>query len=152
MRAPRITVGERGVTLLELLIVLMLMALIAGIAIPTIGGGVSSSALKSATREVAAGLRLARDQAIAQRVESLLELDLDGRTFRVPPDPRTHHLPERLDLKLYTAQRDLVSDKVGAIRFFPDGGSNGGRITLATGERKYDVDVDWLTGRVSILE
>ncbi len=75
-----------------------------------------------------------------------------ARTFRVPPDPRTHHLPERLDLKLYTAQRDLVSDKVGAIRFFPDGGSNGGRITLAAGERKYDVDVDWLTGRVSILE
>jgi general secretion pathway protein H len=152
MKPPRTTIGENGVTLLELLIVLILMALIAGIAIPMLGGGVSSTDLKSATREVAAGLRFARDQAIAQRVESLLELNLDGRTFRVPPDPRTHRLPERLDLKLYTAQRDLVSEKVGAIRFFPDGGSNGGRITLAAGERKYDVDVDWLTGRVSILE
>ena len=138
MKPPRTTTGERGVTLLELLVVLMLMALIAGIAIPMFGGGVSSSDLKSAAREVAAGL--------------LLELDLDGRTFRVPPDPRTHRLPARLDLKLYTAQRDLVSEKVGAVRFFPDGGSNGGRITLAAGERKYDVDIDWLTGRVSILE
>jgi general secretion pathway protein H len=152
MKPSRATIGQNGVTLLELLIVLMLMALIAGIAIPMFGGGVSSTDLKSAAREVAAGLRFARDQAIAQRVESLLELNLDGRTFRVPPDPRTHRLPERLDLKLYTAQRDLVSEKVGAIRFFPDGGSNGGRITLAAGERKYDVDVDWLTGRVSILE
>ncbi|TMH03245.1 MAG: type II secretion system protein GspH [Betaproteobacteria bacterium] len=152
MKPPRTTTGERGVTLLELLVVLMLMALIAGIAIPMFGGGVSSSDLKSAAREVAAGLRFARDQAIAQRAESLLELDLDGRTFRVPPDPRTHRLPARLDLKLYTAQRDLVSEKVGAVRFFPDGGSNGGRITLAAGERKYDVDIDWLTGRVSILE
>jgi general secretion pathway protein H len=152
MKPPRTTIDEHGVTLLELLIVLMLMALIAGIAIPMFGGGVSSTDLKSAAREVAAGLRFARDQAIAQRVESLLELNLDGRTFRVPPDPRTHRLPERLDLKLYTAQRDLVSEKIGAIRFFPDGGSNGGRITLAAGERKYDVDVDWLTGRVSILE
>src|SRR6266567_6892214 len=152
MKPPRTTTGERGVTLLELLVVLMLMALIAGIAIPMFGGGVSSTDLKSAAREVAAGLRFARDQAIAQRVESLLELNLQGRTFRVPPDPRTHRLPARLDLKLYTAQRDLVSEKVGAIRFFPDGGSNGGRITLAGGERKYDVDVDWLTGRVSILE
>ncbi|TMG86944.1 MAG: type II secretion system protein GspH [Betaproteobacteria bacterium] len=152
MKPPRTTTGERGVTLLELLVVLMLMALIAGIAIPMFGGGVSSSDLKSAAREVAAGLRFARDRAIAQRAESLLELDLDGRTFRVPPDPRTHRLPARLDLKLYTAQRDLVSEKVGAVRFFPDGGSNGGRITLAAGERKYDVDIDWLTGRVSILE
>ena len=152
MKPPRTTTGERGVTLLELLVVLMLMALIAGIAIPMFGGGVSSSDLKSAAREVAAGLRFARDQAIAQRAESLLELNLQGRTFRVPPDPRTHRLPERLELKLYTAQRDLVDEKIGAIRFFPDGGSNGGRVTLASGERKYDVDVDWLTGRVSILE
>jgi len=149
---PRATIRDHGVTLLELLIVLMLMALIAGIAIPMFGGGVSSSDLKSAAREVAAGLRFARDQAIAQRAESRLELNLQGRTFRVPPDPRTHRLPERLDLKLYTAQRDLVDEKIGAIRFFPDGGSNGGRVTLASGERKYDVDVDWLTGRVSILE
>jgi len=56
-------------------------------------------------------------------------------------DPRVHALPSGIDLKLFTAQRDLVNDKVGAIRFFPDGGSNGGRITLAVGERKYDVDV-----------
>jgi len=114
--------------------------------------GVSPTALKSAAREVAAGLRYARDQAIAQRADSLLVLDLDGRTFRVLPDQRVRQLPERIDLKLYTAQRDLVAEKVGAIRFYPDGGSDGGRVTLAAGERKYEVDVDWLTGRVSILE
>lgn len=143
---------HRGVTLLELLIVLMLMALIAATVLPMISGGVSGSDLKSAAREVAAGLRLARDRAIAQRSESLLELNLEARTFRVWPDQNSHRLPERIDLKLYTAQRDLLNDKVGSIRFFPDGGSNGGRITIAAGERKYDVDVDWLTGRVSIQQ
>jgi general secretion pathway protein H len=75
-----------------------------------------------------------------------------GRTFSVPPDPRVHAMPSGIELKLFTAQRDLVSDQMGAVRFFPDGGSNGGRITLAAGERKYDVDIDWLTGRVAILE
>jgi general secretion pathway protein H len=45
-----------------------------------------------------------------------------------------------------------VNERQGAIRFFPDGGSNGGRVTVASGERKYEVDVDWLTGRVAILE
>ncbi len=59
---------------------------------------------------------------------------------------------ERLELKLFTAQSDLVNDKIGAIRFFADGGSNGGRVTIAAGERKYEVDVDWLTGRVAILD
>jgi general secretion pathway protein H len=141
-----------GVTLLELLIVLMLMAIIASVVIPIFGSGVSTTELKRSAREVAAGLRLARSQAISQRSEALLELDLGARAFRVPPDPRIHTLPEGIEIKLYTAQRDLLNEQVGAMRFFPDGGSNGGRITLASGDRKYDVDVDWLTGRVSILE
>ena len=147
-RSPR----PRGVTLLELLVVLTLMAFIVAIALPTFGDGVSTSALKSAAREVAAGLRYARGQAIAQRTEALLVLDVAARTFTLPPDVRVHRLPERIELKLFTAQNDLVSDNVGAVRFFPDGGSTGGRITLAAGERKYDVDIDWLTGRVTILE
>jgi general secretion pathway protein H len=141
----------RGFTLLEMLVVLMLMALIAAVTIPTFSG-VSTTELKTAAREVAAGLRLARGQAIAQRTESVLELDVVARSFRVPPDPRVHALPSGIDLKLFTAQRDLSTDQVGAVRFYPDGGSNGGRITLAAGERKLDVDVDWLTGRVAILE
>ena len=141
-----------GFTLLEMLVVLMLIGLIVAVTIPTFSGGVSTTALKSATREVAAGLRLARGQAIAQRTESVLELDVAGRSFRVPPDPRVHTLPSGIELKLFTAQRDLISEQVGAVRFYPDGGSNGGRITLASGERKFNVDVDWLTGRVAILE
>ena len=143
---------QSGVTLLELLIVLTLMAFIVAIALPTLGGGVSTTELKSAAREVAAGLRYARGQAIVQRGEALLVVDVDARTFTLPPDTRVHRLPEKLEIKLFTAQRDLINEKVGAIHFFPDGGSNGGRITLAAGERKYDVDVDWLTGRVTILD
>ena len=152
MRAETIRHRQAGVTLLELLIVLTLMAFIVAIALPMVGGGVSTAELKSAAREVAAGLRYARGQAIVQRGEALLVVDVDARTFTLPPDPRVHRLPEKLEIKLFTAQRDLVGEKVGAIRFFPDGGSNGGRITLAAGERKYDVDVDWLTGRVAILD
>jgi general secretion pathway protein H len=143
---------QSGVTLLELFIVLAIMGFIAAIAIPMFSGGVSTTQLKSAAREVAAGLRLARDQAIAQRNETLWQIDVAARAFSVPPDPRVHHLPDRIDIKLFAAQTDLVGDNLGAIRFFPDGGSNGGRVTLAAGERKYEVDVDWLTGRIAILE
>jgi general secretion pathway protein H len=141
-----------GVTLLELLIVLMLMGIMAALTVPTFRGGVSTTQLKGAAREVAAGLRLARDQAIARRAEAVLELDVTARAFRVLPDPRVHALPPGIEIKLFTAQSDLVNDRVGAIRFYPDGGSNGGRVTLAAGERHYDVDVDWLTGRVAVLE
>ena len=141
-----------GVTLLELLIVLSIMAILAAIVVPMFGGGVSAGEPKGATREIAAGLRLARSEALATRKETRVMLDLEGRSFQVERDARTHTLPRQIELKLYTAQSDLVSEKMGAIRFFPDGGSNGGRVTLAAGERKFNVDVDWLTGRVAILE
>ena len=140
-----------GFSMLELMVVVLIMAVVASIVVPTVGG-VSTAELKSAAREIAAGLRFARGQAVVQRSEAVLLIDVEARAFTVPPDARVHRLPEKMDVKLYTAQRDLVGDNIGAIRFFPDGGSNGGRITLAAGERKYNVDVDWLTGRVAILE
>ena len=147
-RAARV----RGVTLLEMLVVLSIMAILAALVIPRFTGGVSMSELKGATRELAAGLRLARSEALATRKETRLLLDLEQRAFRLESDSRVHSLPKQIDLKLFTAQSDLFSEKVGAIRFFPDGGSNGGRVTLAAGERKFNVDIDWLTGRVAILD
>jgi general secretion pathway protein H len=147
--APR---PSRGVTLLELLIVLALMAFVAGIVIPRFGGPVSTSELRASARQLAAGLRLAQSEAVSERRETFLVLDVAGKRFKVDRDPQEHKLPSRVELKLFTAQNDLVNESTGAIRFFPDGGSNGGRITVASGERKFDVDVDWLTGRIAILE
>jgi len=142
----------RGVTLLEMLVVLAIMGLVAALVLPTFGNGVSTSELRSSARQVAAGLRAARSEAVSQRRETFLVLDLEGRRFKVDRDPKEYTLPPRIEIKLFTAQRDIVDARTGSIRFFPDGGSNGGRVTLAAGERKYDVDVDWLTGRVAILE
>ena len=141
-----------GLTLLELLIVIALMAIVAGMVIPMFGGPVSTSELRSSARQLAAGLRLARSEALSERRETFLVIDVAGKRFKVDRDAQAHALPAKIELKLYTAQNDLVSDSVGSIRFFPDGGSNGGRITVASGARKFDVDVDWLTGRVAILD
>jgi general secretion pathway protein H len=97
-------------------------------------------------------LRLARSEAVATRQETRLVLDVEQRTMHLDREPRARALPRGIEIKLFTAQSDLVDEKVGSIRFYPDGGSNGGRVTLASGERKYDVDVDWLTGRVAIAD
>jgi general secretion pathway protein H len=141
-----------GVTLIEILVVLSIMAVVAAMAVPMLSGGVSGSELKGAAREVAAGLRFARSDAVATRQETRLVFDLEQHTFRIDRDARVHSLPKKAELKLFTAQSDIADEKTGAIRFYPDGGSTGGRLTIAAGERKYEVDVDWLTGRVAILD
>ena len=142
----------RGFTLLEILIVISIIALSYTLLPKMFFSGVSGADLKSNARQVAGGLKLARDAAIYSRKPAFLSLDLGNRSFTVGGDAKVHKLHPEIELKLFTAQDDLVSDTVGTIRFFADGSSNGGRVTVGSGARKYLIDIDWLTGRVTVDE
>jgi general secretion pathway protein H len=135
-----------------MLLVLVIAAAGYALVVRLTSGGVSGAELKSAARAVAAGLRDARGTAIATQETAAMTLDLDARRFEVSGGGRTRALPPRLELKLYTAQAEILDERRGSIRFYPDGSSTGGRVTLGSGERKLLVDVDWLTGRVTIKE
>jgi general secretion pathway protein H len=141
---------SRGFTLIEVLVVLAIMAMVYALALPAIGRASTSLEMKSATRQIAAGLRRARGQAVTRRHEAVLSLDLDGKLFRITDDPHTYTLPGHPDLALYTAQSEIINAKQGAIRFFADGTSTGGRITVGTGPSSQQITVNWLTGKVSI--
>ena len=141
-----------GFTLIEVILVLVIgvAAYLLILAVPLRGASVAD--LKAAARTLAAGLRQAQTMAMTTRRDTALTLDLDSREFTVTGDTTIRQVSREIDLKLFTAQSEVTSEKRGAIRFYPDGSSTGGRITVASGENKYLVDVDWLTGRVSIAD
>ena len=145
-------VAQAGFTLIELLVVTVIMVMAYSLAAPLVSSGVTSTELKAAARQLAAGLRKVRSEAVAQRRETLLTVDLHARRFQLSGDQRLYRFPKDVEVKLFTAQSELVNASAGSIRFFPDGGSTGGRITLTARDRKYDVDVNWLTGQVVILD
>ena len=95
--------SARGVTLLELLIVLMIIAFVTAITIPMLGSGVSNAELRSAARQLAAGLRLARSEAVSQRRETFLVVDLAGRRFKVDRDRGALRCQERRAQALHRA-------------------------------------------------
>jgi general secretion pathway protein H len=141
---------QAGFTLLELMVVLVIGALAYTLVLGVPFRGPSTSDLKAAARTLASGLRMAQTTAMATRRDATLMLDLETREFEVSGVQGARALPRDIELKLFTAQSEALTEKKGAIRFYPDGSSTGGRITVASGERKYLVDVDWITGRVSI--
>ena len=143
---------ERGFSLLEVIVVITIIGLAYVLLPKMVFSGVSGAELRANARAVATGLRIARDVAINTKREAVLSLDMENRQFTLPNNAKPHKLHELLDVKLYTAQADLISEKVGTIRFFPDGSSNGGRVTVGTGERGFEIDVDWLTGHVTIKD
>jgi general secretion pathway protein H len=148
----RIKPREVGFTLLEVIVVLVIAvaayALILGVPLR----GASAYDLKASARMLATGLRQVQSTAMATRRDASLTLDLDAREFMLAGEREPHRLPRGVELKLYTAQSEVTSERRGGIRFYPDGSSTGGRVTVSSGERKYLVDVDWLTGRVSIAD
>ena len=143
---------ESGFTLLEVIAVLVIGALAYAALLAFSPRGTSGAELKSAARALAAGLRQAQTTAMATRRDAVLTLDVESREYLLPGDSAARTLPKDIELKLYAAQSEVASERRGSIRFYPDGSSTGGRITVAGGERKYLVDVDWLTGRISIKD
>lgn len=143
---------QGGFTLIELLVVVVIMAMAYALTAPMVSSGVSGTELKASARQLAAGLRKARSDAVSRRHESVLTVDVEGRQFQLSGDPRIYRLPKSVVVQLFTAESELINGNTGAIRFFPDGGSTGGRVTVSSHGRQYGVDINWLTGQVSILD
>ena len=143
---------NRGFTLLELLVVVVIGVLIVSLVPPLLSGFGVSTESRGAARRLAAGLRAARNEAVTRQHEASLMINLEQRRFQVTNDPRELTLPNNLAIKLYTAQSELLDATTGGIRFFPDGSSTGGHIALSDGRVEYTVNVDWLTGRIYILD
>lgn len=140
--------GPDGFTLLELLAVLAIVGLIAAIAVPRLQPPAIASEAGQAARALANGLARARQLAIFQNRETILKLDLDRRSWQLPADPATSFSPG-LDVAFEGVARDITGPRAGGIRFFPDGSSTGGTITLTDGDKnKFKLTVNWLTGRI----
>lgn len=132
------------------MVVLAIAVLLLAITPPLITAVLPGVELKASARRVAAGLRLAREEAIRSGRDIAFTLDIEARTYRVDGGFREAKLADGLALKLEAAATEMLGDHAGSVRFFPDGSSTGGRIILSHDDRGYQVGVKWLTGRIEM--
>ncbi|HYC15532.1 MAG TPA: GspH/FimT family pseudopilin, partial [Stellaceae bacterium] len=79
-------------------------------------------------------------------------LDVTAGSYRGAGDTSVRALPTGVRASLLTAAGERIAEAAAGIRFFPDGSSTGGRVTLARDGRKIEIAVDWLTGRIALQE
>lgn len=137
---------QQGFTLLELMMVLSIMVLGFSAISISLSSGNDTLELKSAARDMVSALRYARGQALVSHQQTTIEIDLSENSYTVSGRDKSYQIPEDIDISVVTGQDEVVGDGVARIRFFPDGSSIGGRISLEKGNVGWQIDVNWLTG------
>jgi len=170
-------VKNKGFSLIEVMVVLILISLSMFLATPLLSGFSKTAELKGATKKISAILRYSRSEAVNRGKVYQVLFDSDLRQVNVQPieekeedeeakdgtkdeakdeakdEPKrkTYTLPKGVDIKEVKANSPQYPSDYAVIEFYPNGGSNGGTIRLDSPDRKgYRIKVHFLTGIVEI--
>lgn len=138
-----------GVSLLEMLLVVALIAAASVLAAAAFSGGVGGMQLRGSAKEIAAQLRYTRTQAITTGEPQKFVIDPQAHTWQAP-NGRSGEIPPTLRIVFTGARQMQPSRGEGAIQFFADGASTGGRVQLSLKGAAWNIDVAWLTGQVKL--
>jgi general secretion pathway protein H len=138
-----------GFSLLEVLLVMVLVAATGALAAGVVGGGFARMELRGSAQDIATELRYTRARALATGVPQTFSIDPAAHAWE-GADGRSGDVPDSLRVGFIGAREVQPVAGVGAIVFFGDGASTGGRVRLSRDRAGFDVDVAWLTGEVRV--
>lgn len=138
-----------GFTLIELLVAFAIIGIALAL-VPIAYTKLNQSVeYKSVNRAFINQVSDARLKAMTTGKSSVIRINLENKSFGVDND-LSHKWPSSYLVSAEVASREIQSDKIASIRFYPDGSSTGGSITVfrapGNGVR---FRIDWLTGRLT---
>ena len=128
---------DRGATLLEMLVVMGILGLIAGLGFPALRRPYEALAADTARSAVLADLRTGRAEAIASGEPVTFSVSSDGRLYGW--GRRSRLLPAAVRLQA-----------AAPVVFAPDGSSSGGHLVLLARRRSVELSVTAATGLASV--
>jgi len=139
-----------GFTLLELMVVMVIAGLMIALVPPLFSGAVSGTKLKASARDLAIVLRESRSRAIIHNSEQLVHLDLEKAHYRIGNN-KIVALPENMAISVELITGANVDENARhVLHFFPDGSTSGEMITLRGDNKSYHLQMNWLTGSITI--
>jgi general secretion pathway protein H len=142
--------NAKGFTLLELMVVLFIMVLGFSVIGINLSSGNNATAQQRAARDIVSALRFARGTALMSHREAAVTFNLNDNSYTVANRDKVYIIPESIKVTLVTTQNQLLGQNRGSIRFFADGSSTGGRVSLQRGDNVWKIDINWLTGQIEL--
>ena len=149
-----------GFTLLELVLVLLLMGLIAGLTLPFVVSTLDRIKLQSEVRQIASAIQFTRSEAISRKTLFTFNVDINKRQYwlAIPKQEEvTQSKPIDETVKIMDYQRadETLTEGTFMILFYPRGNSSGGTIRFKSIDDKdeeniYAVTIDPITGKPKI--
>ena len=140
--------AQRGFTLIETLVVLVILGLIVGLVVARGPSRSPGFELRSEAQLLSARLAEARGRAIAIDHDVEVGLSRDPPALTIAGRPPVA-LPPSLTLAMLTADGH-VDPLARHLVFHPDGSADGGGLLLANSAGRIAVTVAWLTGRITV--
>jgi len=134
---------NRGFTLIEVMIVVFLMSLIAGITTIFFANTLPSAKHKAAARELAATIKYARNLAFVKNEKQIINIDIDsGNYFIKGRDLKS--IPPEISITVYENNVNANPVRAGKymISYDTTGGSDWNAIELARKEKVITIKSD----------
>ena len=139
---------EPGFSLAEMLVVMAILSLCLGLALPFLHNSLRAGSVAGAAKEVAGLFRSGRAEAIYSGVETTVTFDLERGEAKASWSGKAVAMPAEAEVTLLTALQEVVDAESASYRFFPDGSASGGSVRLRSRNATQVVTIDWLTGRI----
>lgn len=140
-------INKKGVTLLELIVVMAIIAIGAVLTVPNLGPWMANYRLRGATRDITSTLRVAQMRAVSNNLD--YEVFFDGSTYILRRNSLGIPVPEGVIQTLPTGIL-IVPPVYNPLTFSPNSSSNGGTIQLTNTRNTRTITVSPSTGRIAI--
>lgn len=138
-----------GFTLFEILAVMAIVAVVMSSVLIFRRPDTSSTDLKSVAYMMSSRLKGLRARAISDGAERVAVVDVGRHFVRFEDGRAPLGFDTSIGIVVTAADSERRSTTETGIRFYPNGSSSGGTIKLKRKRKAYEIQVQWLTGRIS---
>jgi type II secretion system protein H len=143
--------GNRGFSLLELVIVLLIIGLAAGLSYPSLRRGTTALHLRATGRAVLNYLRYAREKSVTEQKEVTVTIDRSAQTVALSDtageEQKVLTLPDDVKIVEMRSIEREITDGPLVTRFLPNGSAENAEIVLkADNGGEIHLIVDPITG------